>query len=104
MSLSLLSSAVRSGFDTVMTTPQHDNQGAHFPERRPRPLEIILNGSDGECKPKLFLVSLRLLTIPRCRFMLNRHSRSRWLSADRRTLDSPFRSVCLPPHPVLPHF
>jgi hypothetical protein len=40
-----------------MTTPQHNGQGAHYPGRRPRPLKIILNGSNGDRKSKFFLIS-----------------------------------------------
>jgi len=87
MSLYSLSSAARSGFDTVMTTPQHSSQEVHFPGRQPRPLEIILDGSNGDRKSKLLLASLRLLTSSRCR--------SHSLSADRGTLNSPFPDITM---------
>jgi hypothetical protein len=58
------SGAVRSGFETAMTTPKHNNHGGNSPGHRPRPLEIVLNGPNGDREPKLLLVSLYLLTSP----------------------------------------
>ena len=40
-----------------MTTPQRDCHTAHSPGRRPRLLEIILNGSNGDCGSKFLLAS-----------------------------------------------
>lgn len=40
-----------------MTTPQRNGHRAHSPGRRPRPLEIILNGSNGDCGFELLLAS-----------------------------------------------
>ena len=48
--------------DRLMTTPQHDSHDAHSSGRRPRRLEVIVNGSSGDCQYNLSLGLSQILS------------------------------------------